>query len=240
MRQKLRRIVDRVATVMLVAVLLAVPTVWLTFQHRPAWYRPPKLGEADLRRARNEALTTADTVSDRIVEGRAFDLVLTDRAVNEWLSAFPSDWGSRRWRLPAGVTEPAVRFEPGIVLIGAHASLNGWRAILNVSLSLAVSTDGQSLRVALKRARGGSLPIPRALLRTLLAPLSEPATPRSHAERAASDPPATMFEGIGSVDELFEGVNTRNRFIWSNGRRPFRFEAITITDGKLHLRIVPL
>ena len=70
-------------TVALVVVPLTLIVAWLTFQHKPGWYRPVLLDEAGLAHARKEAVATADWVSDRMVQGQAFEVVLTARSLNE-------------------------------------------------------------------------------------------------------------------------------------------------------------
>ncbi len=89
-------------------------------------------------------------------------------------------------------------------------------------------------------ARGGSLPVPRAILRRLLDPLLRGV--RDASSRSAD--PAGEFSpnlgDVGSIDDLFRGVKIRNRFVWGNGDRPFRIDSFTIDDGELRLSIEPL
>ena len=43
-----------------------------------------------------------------------------------------------------------------------------------------------------------------------------------------------------SVDELFDVVTIRNRFVWPNGDRPCRINSITTDAGELRIGIEPL
>src|SRR3990170_2481373 len=112
------------------------------FQHRPGWYQPTQLGEAGIKQARAEAIELADSVGDRMVQGRPFDVVLLDRQVTEWLTALPATVPEVKQSIPQEITEPAVRFTQGQVRVGAHYERNGWRAIVNVALRLRLSEDG--------------------------------------------------------------------------------------------------
>jgi hypothetical protein len=49
-----------------------------------------------------------------------------------------------------------------------------------------------------------------------------------------------LFRTPRSVDDWFSGVQLRNRFVWPNGRRPFRIGALAVTDGELRARLDPL
>lgn len=220
--------------------LATLVAAWLTFQHRPAWYSPARLNEAGIQQARSEATELADSLGDRMVRGRPFDVVLIDRKVNEWLTALPHCWPEARRSVPSEISDPAVRFDASRVYVGAHCESGGWRAIINVELALGVSEDGRSVELALFEARGGSLPVPRAILRRLLDPLLRGV---GDASSRSADPAGEFLPNLGdfgSIDDLFRGVKIRNRFVWGNGDRPFRIDSFTIEDGELRLSIEPL
>ncbi len=228
---------------------VALVGLWLAFQHKPAWYQPVRLDDEEYQLARREAVATADSISDQIVQGRAFDLVLRDRSVNEWLAAWPRVSPEARRALPPELHDPAVRFTDERIRVGAHYEKSGWQAIVSVDLALRVSPDGINLTIALAAVRGGSLPVPRAIVERLLGPLLERARRRhNHNDAADTGSPwgTTLvlsregLDNLYSTAQLFEGVTIRNRFVWPNGRRPFRIESIRITDGELRLRIQPL
>jgi len=226
------------ATVVLSAV--GILALWLAFQHKPGWYRPAVLDEPTLRRARSESVATADQVSDRLVKREAFELTLTDRSVNEWLAALPELWPEARDAWPPELSQPAVRFGEGTVRLGVHFEYEGWRAIIGVSLSVGVSADGQSLTVKLNAASGGSLPAPRTLLDRILDPQLDRLSRRRDARGQPHDIWASSLAKVRSTADLYDGVTVRNRFIWFNGRRPFRIAAIEVGGGELRLRIEPM
>ena len=225
-------------------VLIAGPIVlvmlWLVFQHKPGWYRPPVVTEPLLQHARTTSAAAADDVSKRIVEAEPFQMVLTDVAVNEWLAALPHLWPDARRSIPPEISDVAVRFEGGRVRVGVLYARGGWRVILSVGLAMAVSRDGQAITVALTDARGGSLPVPRAILERVLSGVLEIAADRPLGPGSHVKTPRSASAGLQSVDELFEGVRIRNRFVWPNGDRPLRVDSIEVDGGELRLGIEPL
>ena len=215
-------------------------TLWLVFQHRPGWYRPEIVTETMLQQARTTSAAAADRVSKRIVEAETFEVRLTADTVNQWLAALPHLWPDARRSIPPEISDLAVHFDDGRVRVGALYAKDGWQAIVSVGLILAVSGDGDGITVTLDDARGGSLPVPRMILEEILQRV------RQGAGRAGANPELdagtleSVLEGLRSVDDLFDGVRLRNRFVWPNGRRPIRIAAIEADDGELHLQIEPL
>ena len=233
-RQLIRRWLERGLTVLLVLLLVGFVPLWLTFQHKPGWYRPPLLDAEGLQRARAEAVAVADDVSDQMVRRKPFDLVLRDTEVNEWLAALPHAWPEVLDKLPPGISDLVVRFEADRIRIGAHCARNGWRAIVNGAVTLRLSPDGHDLQWRLEEVNGGSLPVPKGLLARFVEPAI--ASVRDGDEDSYH---ATLSE-VSSLSALFDGVTSPNQFTWFNGRRPFRIAALRIEAGKLHLRIEPL
>jgi len=214
---------------------------WLAFQHKPAWYQPVHLDEQGYQRARRDSLTTADSISDQMVQGKEFELVLSDRTVNEWLAALPLLWPEAKRALPEELHDPAIRFTEDRIRFAAHFDKSGWQAIVSVDLIVRVSDDGTSITIALAGARGGSLPIPRTIIARLLQPLIEQARRRgNHQNNDANSPWDAAVKGVRSVDELYTGVTTRNRFVWPNGKRSYRIASIRAGNGELRLRLQPL
>jgi len=238
---KFRRVARRAA--LLGAILAPVTFVglWLAFQQKPAWYQPVRLDEQGYQLARRVAVATADSISDQLVQGKEFELVLTDRSVNGWLAALPRIWPEAKQTLPDELQDPAVRFAEDRIRFAAHFDKNGWQAIVSVDLFVRVSDDGTSVTIALAGARGGSLPVPRTIIERLLQPLIEYArsSGKNH-DTDATSPWDAAVKNVRSVDQLFTGVTNRNRFVWPNGKRPFRIASIRATNGELRIRLQPL
>lgn len=236
-RKRSIRILRRVGILATSIGLIGLAALWLTFQHKPGWYRPVTLNPAGLHLARRDATNTLDSIGDRIVRGEPFDLVLSKRSVNEWLAALPQLWPDAASRLGSRFTELAVDFDSDGIRLGALYTRRGWRVIASVDLKIAVTQDGRFLQITLPRLRGGSLPLPRRLLESLLDPFLRQGRDPSSAGAGAFD----LIAGeTGLAGERVAGVRLRNRFIWPNGRRDFRFTSIEVKSGELRLRIEPL
>jgi len=224
--------------------LLLPIALWLTFQHKPGWYRPISADDAITQRARLEVANLADSISDALVHRRPFELVLSDHSLNEWLAALPQVWPDVAEQWPRELTQPAVSFQRDRIRLGVHGETRGWRVILGFAFLLSADDGDDAMRLTLSGMQGGSLPIPRFLIRRSLQSAAE-----NHADTAAltAQPDPTrplelenLLDSPRSVDEWFAGVRVRNRFIWPNGRRPFRIGALSITDGELRARLDPL
>ncbi len=240
LRHRLWRVVVRWQMTALIGALVVLVALWLTLHHKPGWYNPVTLDEPGIQRARKEAVATADYIGDRLYEGIPFDLVLVDRSVNEWLAALPTIWPEAKDVLPSELTGPAVRFEKGGIRVGSHLTANGWQAIVSAGLTIGLTADGTGVDISLHSVRGGSLPVPRTILADVLDPLLRHAREEHHAVNQPAEPLSAAMRGVHSVEELFGGVRIENRFVWFNGRWPFRIDSIRIEDGELRLRLEPL
>jgi len=221
-----------------VASLVALTVLWIVFEHKPAWYRPAALEGDDLRRVTSRATTWADEVSDQMVHGQPFELVLVSREVNEFLAALPELFPDEFLNWPEALRLPAVGFEPDAIHVGLLCEMNGWRAIAALALTARMIDGGRYVRIATTGVYGGSLPLPRSMLGRLFDP-SFAALARSVSLKSG-DRGERILKELASVDDLFEGVLIRNRFVWPNGQRAFRLETIRVEPGRLVLGIEPL
>ena len=127
--RRLRRLLIRALAGVVVIGPVALVVLWLVFHHRPGWYRPASLTEATVQRAQAETAAVADSISHEMVQGRKFEVALTDRQINEWLACLPRLLPEGQYQLPPEVTEPAVRFQDGLIRIGAHYTDDHWEVI---------------------------------------------------------------------------------------------------------------
>jgi hypothetical protein len=216
---------------MLLSGVIAGPIVliglWMMFEHKPGWYRPVTADDATVKRAQSSTAELVDSISDRLAVARPLEVTLSDDAVNEWLASLPRLWPEAGRAIPREITDLAVRFDAGVMRIGGHFRSGELQSILNLSLAVEVSDDRSAFSIRLINVRGGSLPVPRVVLAKLFEQLQDAAPPDEYSE-------------IRSVDELFEGVTIRNRFVWPNGDRPCRVSSITTGPGELRVGIEPL
>ncbi len=230
-RQKAIRIVRYTLIVALIGGTAACMTLWLIFQHKPAWYRPAPTDPDTLRDIRMKVTEIADGISRRIVAGEAFELSFADDTITRWLAALPHVWPDAARAVPKQLSEHVIRFEPGAVRIGTLYVEGGWRAVLSAAVEIGVSDDNREITLKLREAHGGSLPIPSAILHRVLARL-DAGRERSRSRKRGS--------GLDDPTALLEGTAVPNRFVWPNGRRPFRITELELTKGRIRLRIEPL
>lgn len=238
-RKSFRRWSRRVGIALLVVVPVGLVTLWLAFQHKPGWYRPVAVTEEVFQRAQADTASLADSISHDVVRGRTTDVALVDAAVNEWLACLPRLLPEEYQALPPEISAPAIHFTADGIRVGAYVNRDGWQAILSIGLSVALSEDGRTIRVALSDVRGGSLPVPRAVIDRVMEPVLQEvlAAQRARGRGGVAD---GLLRQVQSVDDLYEGITLENRFVWPNGKRPFRIEAITIEEGTARLRLDPL
>ena len=238
-----RWITRRTAALSLLASLIGLLSLGLTLEHRPAWYIPAVLDAAGVQSARRDATRFVDQFGDRLVAGKPFEIVLRDEALNTWLTALPQIWPDAAQAMPSELYHPAIRFESGLLYAGAMYDVGGWRAIVSVAMTVSLSNDGTAVRFQLVDAYCGSAPLPRFLLARFTDPRFQartPSPPQGTSIQDYSENVISSFREVRSIDQLFRGIRVRNRFVWPNGKRPFRIVGITINPDELRLRIEPL
>ena len=230
----------------LIVVPLVVLALWLTLHHKPGWYHPVELDAHGMQLARRQALSTAGSISDKMVKRDAFDVTLTDESVTQWIAALGSIWPEVKERIPSEITDIAVAFDDGVVRVGGRYR-GSWHAIVNVHLELGVTEDGSKLWIQLLSIYGGSLPIPRSMIERALAGRLDAGESASDAPNSRSHGVDSLTRWIGSPSDHANGPSANrtraeieNRFVWFNGRRPYRILSIQVVPGVLRLRIEPL
>ena len=203
----------------LVSGTVGLATVWLIFQHKPVWYKPPPVDDRMLRETRSEVAQIVEGISQRIVRGETFDLSFTDETVNQWLAALPHVWPDARQKVPPEFRDMVVRFDEGRIRVASLLVKGGWRVVLTVVIDVALSKDGRQISLELVEVRGGSLNVPRPILVRVL---------------------DGVAIGDAGVTDWLKGRQVPNRFVWPNGRRPFRIDAIELTEGRIRLRLESL
>ncbi len=208
-------------------VLVAVIVLWMLFQHIPVWYEPVYVSAADLQRVRDDLVGTFDAVSRQMNGERPFAMRITQQQLNEWLAAREQMWPPAQEWVPPGMENPVVRFEADRIILAGTVVYGSLRAVLSVSVALTVDGDGLSVR--LFDFRGGSLPVPEALVREPLRRIDA----RRRDGRYAGD-------GMPAAEALLTGVRIPAEFTWPNGKRRFRIGAVRLERGAIILDVAPL
>lgn len=197
----------------------------LAFQCRPAWYDPVAADEEVIRRAQRESAAAVDETSRQLVRRKPFEVTISQQQINEWLAALPQLWPHWGERLPKEVGGLAVELEHDRVRVGALVERGGVRVVANGGLRIELTPDGKSVRLQLEDLRGGRLPVPRGLLRTVRGMILGPE------EQGGND-------GTNLLD-LMEGLEIPNAFVWPNGERDFRLQSVRIAPEGVFLTLEP-
>lgn len=230
----------RTGILLLIATIVVMAILWFMFQHKPRWYQPVQLDTVAQKQARKEAINFIDFVGHQMVGGKAFDLVLDENRLNKWLGMMPEFAMEEAANSVGRFTQPAIQFADDRLRFGAQYQQGGLRVIVSATVLLSVGSDNRTVLMKMENIQGGSLPAPRRILNSLLETVLQKAQHRSGDEYTDQSISAVILEKVETVDDLFEGVVRRNRFVWPNGRRLFSFESIEIRDSEMRMRIKPL
>jgi hypothetical protein len=239
----MRRILRHSALISLIAAPLGSLTLWLALEHRPGWYVPTVLDEQGVQAARRDASNAVDRFGDQLVHRQPFEVVLRDDALNAWFTALPSIWPDAARAVPRELHDPALRFESGLLRIGALYEVNGWRAIVSGAVAAALADEGATIELRLVESCCGSVPMPPSLIARVANPHLQAAAISDGRPSLAPETPGDAMSSIRevrSVEQLYRGIRIRNRFVWPNGKRLFRIDQITIDADELRLRIEPI
>jgi hypothetical protein len=212
----------------------------LALARKPSWYRPVTLDEQGLERVRAEAATAVDDVSRRLVAGESFELKLSERTLNEWIVTLLHHRPEWSERIPREWSNLAVAFEDNLIRPAALYEREGWRAIVSLDVAVEIDSSVDELRCTARGVRIGALRVPFAMVpERVFGPLIE----RGHGRydlAGGPNPGALGPSGAGLSSGSLPEVRIRNRFVWPNGERPFRFRGIQSRTGALSLLIEPL
>lgn len=228
-----------VAAGLVALVSTALAALWLAAHHIPSWYHPVYVPEHRLDEVRSDAARTFNRFGDGLVRRRPFTLVLDEHRIGEWIDARERIWpGSGAW-VPSWLNDPVIRLHDGQLTVSARVELEGYQFIAVADLSVEIGSD-DILIIRLERIAAGSLPLPVGLL-------GDPLTSLLRLEGLDLDylpapvaEAAEYFRESDPIATLSKGVRRANRFIWENGRRPYRIESLTFADGQLTLGVDPL
>ncbi len=211
------------------ATILTLLILWFTFQHIPAWYRPPTIQAADLPRIRASLPQTYQRFTDSLVQGVPFTFEIPQSTINAWITARAEIWPDASDIFPEWLNAPAIAFENNRIKIGAIFNQGVVNAIGTIHLDLSITGDTLLIRTTALRA--GSLPIPIGLV-------GESMDQRMSIPESVANVSASLHK-ITSWQHLLEGVEIQNRFFWKNGERYFRIAKIESLEHTLTLHIEP-
>jgi hypothetical protein len=227
--------------------VIAAGWVYLRASRLPAGYRPARLAPADRQRAAKDFYGRLADFNNYAQDRDAFAWSIDQKRINEYLASLDEIAATYPGRKPGtisaamrriGLARPAVRLGEGTITLMAMAS--EYRKVLSVRLAVEL-TDTGALRVGLRGARVGTLPIPRSLaerqlhrLRSLLQRRSGPASPPATPDAGS----AQLLELLAHLVHAVDGDDVQAVGEWDG--KPLRLERLEIASGRLTLRFRPL
>jgi hypothetical protein len=141
-------------------------TIFLLVRHEPASYRLAAVPPGPDRREQSQEfyseispiVSIFDTGSVPEID-RAWDIHLTDKQVNSFLSeGFRTSKLDERL-LPEGVSDPRVNFEPNRVRLAFRVGKGLWSSVISIDFNLWLTQETNAIALKLLGLQAGSLPI---------------------------------------------------------------------------------
>lgn len=226
---------------MTVALVVIAPlmALFVAFHLKPGWYRPVATDERGLAEAEASVARVFDDFGDHVVRRRPFEIVLHDHELNGWLAALPRLWPDASEHWPKDVVLPALAFRGGRWLIGAEVRRH-WRTIVNAQLRSKLVDNGRQILIEVESVSAGSIPLPRRYWSPPVQRAIDELVSENNS-RGPSDSGISISKPGSSGESNQPALLIINRFIWANGRRPFRIGSMEPrNDGTMLVRIEPL
>jgi hypothetical protein len=211
----------KLALIIAAAVLLSTIPFYLALVRIPNWYKITYISPERHQTVRDDLEAAFNALNLPMQASQPFQYVLHQDRLNNWIAARHQIWPRLERYLPPQLEHPAVAFRNDRVLLAAVVRPAGLRAVVSVALS--VHPEPRRVTVRLESCRVGALPLPRWLLRRLLASLTTLVPPL---------PPE-------APTALLDGLAFPNRFDWPSGGRTFRIQKIQFQSDCVVATILP-
>lgn len=186
---------------------------------RPAWYQPLSIDYQRLEDDKRAQHRLENIISASLNDSRPVELELEQDQLNRWIAARNELWPGEVPSIEP-FSRPQIMLEDGNrVRLAARVEHAGMRVVLSAVFEVELHED--ALVVAWDAVRAGALPTPAKLL-----------DQAAHKLADRLDLPA---------DAVADGrITLPNRGRWPNGQCRFRITDLTITAGRLRVRLEPL
>jgi hypothetical protein len=218
--------------------LAAVAVGWFSFQYIPTWYAPANLNDDDLARVRASVARTYQQFTDRLAEGNVFQFTISARTLNEWIAARAALWPDLADAVPAPLTNAAVAFRNGHIILAATFERGRLKTVASAHLNANVRNG--DIRVSLRNVATGAIGWPMKIVSEILGPRQSQLLRSGEKMGGKFAGKSWTDTNVESLDELRKGIVLENRLYWSNGRRYFRIQSIAAENDQLALVIEPI
>jgi len=203
------------------AVLIA--SLYLAVSYRPAWYEPPAIPPEQYQVLRDEVTTLLSSVGNNLHEGKPFRIILTDKQINRWLAGRRHLWPTLERLVPPDLADPAVRFEPGRIILAARYESAALRCLLRIALTARIDEADHTIVLRLEGAKVGIIGVPKRLLKRLL------------------EQSIRRIKWLSLLNQLdITELRLPSQMVWPNGQFRFRIRGIRLEPGRMEIAVLPL
>lgn len=207
----------------IISLAAVVALLYLAVSYRPAWYKPAAVPPEQYQALRDELTSLLSSVGSNLHEGKPFRILLTDKQINRWLAGRRQLWPTLQYILPPQLADPAIRLEPGRLIIAVRYESVPLRCLLSLVVAARIDPADQAVVVRLEGAKVGLIGVPRSLLKRL-------------AQRYVKRIRWLSLLNTLNVTEL----RLPSRLVWPNGQFRFRLSQITLDNGQIEIIVLPL
>jgi hypothetical protein len=187
---------------------------------RPGWYQPAAIDYTRLVLDKADAINQFDAISAALNGGAPIDIVLSEAQVNRWIAARAEIWPDSDLVRLDPLERPVLDFlGPEGLRVAAAVHARGMRAVISIELDF--QSDRDELIIEWTGVRVGDLRVPRGVVSGII--------DRFVPDQA--DPFRNFKDGVSRVP---------NRWVWPNGKQPFRIDRVTFMADEARLRLAPL
>ncbi len=212
-----RRVIFRLLATLVAAMVLASVAVYVLASWRPGYFRPAYLTQREKEIATQNFNAKIAELTNEVQARQPYVLEMTQNEANAYLASTDEialflHPGRQRGDIQqlmdrVGLAEPCVRFANDVATLMIRSCEHG--KIFSVDLSFSFDEAGD-VRIHLKRARIGLLPIPKFVIRAQLERLKVVLRERLEAAQAGIDSDSDEAGGFAAVDltEIFAKIVT--------------------------------
>lgn len=228
--------IKRLAFIAAILLVSCLGTIWLLFQHKPAWYRPLEIPREQAQAIRDDFVGTVDHVSEKMNTSgvnKVFEIKLTQDQINAWLAAREQIYPALRQWTPVWLNDPYIILEQDGFRVAATAFQKGIKCVVSVNVRAHIQTDG--IAIQLTHVAGGSLPMPKSVIEGVITRLE-----RHFRTTTAFSEDNPRHEVFPTLAELFKGTTIPKQWVWKNGDQPFLIQKIQFEPGAVTFAMQPL
>lgn len=202
----------------LAAALCALVVVGCAGVCRPAWYQPASINFEQLPQDKQALVGLLEKIGQALNHDRPCEFQLDAAQINRWIAARFEMPEAERWFVE-GIRNPLVDLRPSGLHIASMIDTGVLEVVASCALDFTVAPDRLTIRVA--SVRVGRLPVPVSWV-------------------ARAWTAAVSMTGDGPAGEANGTLSLPNKFVWKNGKKPYRVSVVEFGESTVRVRLEPL